>query len=155
MFATNILLAVAWVALTGSPLYTGLPIGFVLGYGMLWITRPAHGDTRYLKRVPRVVGFAFFFLKELLVSTARVTYDVLTPRNHMRPGIIALPLDARTETEILILSSLITLTPGSLSLDVSPDRKVLYVHEMYITDPQETRDKLKKGLERRLLEILR
>lgn len=155
MFVTNVLLALAWVALTGAPLATGFPVGFVLGYGLLWLTVPLHGSSRYPKKVPRVINFTLYFLKELLLSTARVTYDVLTPTHHMRPGIIALPLDARTETEILILSSLITLTPGSLSLDVSADRKVLYVHEMYIRDPAETRALLKHGLEKKLLEVLR
>lgn len=155
MFLTNVILALAWVALTGASLSTGLPVGFALGYGLLWMTRPVHGSSRYLKKVPQVVGFTVYFLRELLVSTARVTYDVLTPRHHMRPGIIALPLDARTDTEILILSSLITLTPGSLSLDISPDRKVLYVHEMYVRDASDAREQLKNGLERRLLEVLR
>lgn len=155
MLLTNVLLALAWVALTGADISTGLPVGFILGYGLLWLTLPLHGSPRYIKKVPQVLGFTVYFLKELVVSTARVTYDVLTPTHHMRPGIIALPLDAQTETEILILSSLITLTPGSLSLDVSADRKVLYVHEMYIRDAAETREQLKQGLERRLLEVLR
>lgn len=155
MFVTNVLLALTWVALTGAPLSTGLPVGFLLGYGLLWLTVPLHGSSRYLKKVPRVISFTFYFLKEMIVSTARVTHDVLTPTHYMRPGIIALPLEARTETEILILSSLITLTPGSLSLDLSADRKVLYVHEMYIRDPGEAREQLKNGLEKRLLEVLR
>jgi multicomponent Na+:H+ antiporter subunit E len=155
MFLTNVLLALAWVALTGSSLGTGFPLGFLLGYGLLWLARPLHGSSGYLKRVPRVVEFTLYFAREVVVSTARVTYDVLTPTHHMRPGIIALPLDARTDTEILILSSLITLTPGSLSLDLSPDRKILYVHEMYIRDAEQERQRLKNGLEKRLLEILR
>lgn len=155
MLMTNLLLALAWVALTGTPLASGLPVGFLVGYALLWLTQPLHGSTRYLRKVPSVIGFLLYFLRELVVSTARVTYDVLTPTHHMRPGIIAFPLDARTETEILILSSLITLTPGSLSVDLSPDRKTLYVHEMYIRDPDESRAQLKNGLEKKLLEVLR
>lgn len=49
----------------------------------------------------------------------------------MKPGVIALPLSARTEMEITLVANLISLTPGTLSLDVSDDRKVLYIHAMF------------------------
>jgi multicomponent Na+:H+ antiporter subunit E len=75
----------------------------------------------------------------------------------MRPGIIAIPLDARTDLEITLLANLITLTPGTLSLDVSADRRVLYVHVMYIDndDIEAVRRSIKDGFERRVLEVLR
>lgn len=73
----------------------------------------------------------------------------------MRPGIIAIPLDARTNEEITVLANLITLTPGSMSLDVSPDRRHLYVHLMYVDDLEESRMEIKRGFERRTLELFR
>jgi multicomponent Na+:H+ antiporter subunit E len=73
----------------------------------------------------------------------------------MRPGIIAVPLDAKTDLEITLFANLITMTPGSLSIDTSDDKKVLYVHAMYMDDPQKYKEELKTGLERKLLEILR
>jgi multicomponent Na+:H+ antiporter subunit E len=73
----------------------------------------------------------------------------------MRPAIIAIPLDARTDVEITLLSNLIALTPGSLGLDVSDDRSVLYVHGMFVDDPEAFCREIKDGLERRLLELLR
>jgi multicomponent Na+:H+ antiporter subunit E len=75
----------------------------------------------------------------------------------MRPGIIAIPLDARTDLEITLLANLITLTPGTLSLDVSADRRVLYIHVMYIDndDIEAVRRNIKDGFERRVLEGLR
>ena len=99
--------------------------------------------------------FAGFFLWQLLLSNLRVAYDVITPRLHMRPGIIAVPLDAKTDQEITLLANLITLTPGTLSLDVSEDRRVLYVHAMFVDSPDEVRDSIKNGFERRLLELIR
>jgi multicomponent Na+:H+ antiporter subunit E len=68
---------------------------------------------------------------------------------------VAVPLDARTDAEIVLLANLITLTPGTLSLDLSDDRTVLYVHAMYLTDPDELRREIKEGFERRVLEVLR
>ena len=72
----------------------------------------------------------------------------------MKPGIIAVPLDATQDGQILLLSMLINTTPGSVALDVSSDRKTLYVHVMYMETPDAARDEIKKGFERRVLEVL-
>jgi multicomponent Na+:H+ antiporter subunit E len=72
----------------------------------------------------------------------------------MRPGIIAVPLDATRDSEILLLAALINLTPGSVALDVSPDRTLLYVHVMYMDDPDTARAEIKEGFERRVLRLL-
>jgi multicomponent Na+:H+ antiporter subunit E len=89
------------------------------------------------------------------MSNLRVARDVLTPKQYMRPGVVALPLEAKTDGEITLLAGLITLTPGTLSLDVSADRKFLYVHSMYIDDPEREKERLKRRFEKRLLEMLR
>ena len=73
-----------------------------------------------------------YFLWELVRANLRLALDVATPRYHMKPGIIAVPLDVTRDSEILLLSMLINTTPGSVALDVSPDRKLLYVHVMYM-----------------------
>ena len=88
-----------------------------------------------------------------MVSSLRVAYDVLTPTLHMRPAIVAIPLDAETDLQITILANFITLTPGTLSLDVSPDRKTLYVHAMYVDDVDAFRREIKEELERRVIEV--
>jgi multicomponent Na+:H+ antiporter subunit E len=102
-----------------------------------------------------VVAFAGFLLRELVLSTLRVAWEVVTPAKKRRQGIIAVPLDARTDLEIAILANLITFTPGTLSLDVSHDRGVLYVHTMFVDDPDELRRDIKDGFERRVLELVR
>ncbi len=110
---------------------------------------------RLIVRLPRLIAFILFYLWELFVSNLRIAYDVLTPRHRMRPGVVAVPLDARTDFEIFAVVNLLTMTPGTLSVDVSTDRKVLYVHVMYFDDPKSFRREVKDGLERRLLEVLR
>jgi multicomponent Na+:H+ antiporter subunit E len=155
MLVLNIFLALAWVALTGGLSAENFFAGFVIGYAVIWLTRDAIGAGGYVMKVPRVIRFALYFLGLFARATWRVTVEILTPRDTMRPAIIAVPLEASTDTEILILSSLITLTPGSLALDVSADRLYLYVHEMYVSDPEQARAEIKNGLERRLLEVLR
>jgi multicomponent Na+:H+ antiporter subunit E len=92
---------------------------------------------------------------ELLKANIEVAYDVITPSFYMAPGIVKIPLDAKSSLEITLLANLITLTPGTLSLDVSDDKKVLYVHVMYLRNKEQFITNIKTGFEKRLLEILR
>jgi multicomponent Na+:H+ antiporter subunit E len=154
-FLWNVLLAVVWALAFGDLSLSNLLIGFVLGYVILWFARGVFPSAEYCARVPRLLEFALYFLWELLLSNLRVAYDVLTPTHHMRPGIIAVPLDATTDGEITLLASFISLTPGTLSLDVSADRRTLYIHAMYLRDPGAEKRRIKTGLERRLLSIVR
>ena len=156
MLLGNMLLALAWAALQGEFSLGILLTGYILGYFILLAlaTGGVLGTSPYIGRVHRAVGLAAFFLWELVRANVRLAYDVATPRYHMRPGIVAVPLDARRDSEVLLLAMLINLTPGSVALDVSPDRKVIYVHVMYIDTPQTARDEIKNGFERRVLEVL-
>jgi len=88
-------------------------------------------------------------------SSLRVGTDILTPRHRARPGIVAVPLDARTDAEIALFANVVSLTPGSLSLEISPDRTRLFVHAMFLDDPESFRRELKQGFERRVLELMR
>lgn len=154
MFLLNILLALVWVSLTGQFSPGNFFFGFLLAYLILWMMRRSGQGSKYFLLVPRWISFLLFFLYELVKANVRVAYDVLTPTHHMKPGIIAIALDARSDTEITLLANLITLTPGTLSLDVSSDRRVLYIHAMYITDVDKVREEIKEGFERRVRELL-
>jgi multicomponent Na+:H+ antiporter subunit E len=115
----------------------------------------ATGSSDYAQRGWRLISFAGFFIRELVLANVRVARDVVSRSQNMRPGVVAIPLSAKTDTEITLLANLISLTPGTLSLDVSDDRSVLYIHSMYIDDPDELRHEIKAGFERRVLEVLR
>jgi len=153
-FALNLLLALIWAIVTGMDM-TNLAAGFVISYLVLWILRPLLGETRYFQKAPRALRFAGFILMELAIANWRVARDVLSFKPRRRCGIVAVPLDARTDAEITLLANLITLTPGSFSLDVSEDRKFLYVHSMFVEDPEDLRREIKNGFERPVLELLR
>jgi multicomponent Na+:H+ antiporter subunit E len=154
MLLLNILLALAWAALMGDFSPPSLLFGFGLGYLLLWLGQQHLQPSSYFARVPRVIGFVFYFLWQLIYANLRVTYDVLTWRHHMRSGVVAIPLDVKTDAEITLLANLLTLTPGSLSLDVSEDRRTLYMHVMYMTDEESVRREVKDGFERRVRELL-
>jgi len=155
LLAIHLLLAVGWAAVNGSFALTTLAAGFALGGFVLWLVRPIYGRADYFERFVAAVRLAAFFVWELVVSCVQVAHDVLTPTHRSRPGVIAVPLDARTPLEITTVAGLITLTPGTLALDVSEDRRTLWVHAMFIDDPERLRRSLKAGMERRVLEVYR
>ncbi len=154
-FLSNILLTFIWVALTGSFAFLNFLFGFVLSFLILWVITIGRGESKYFKILPKTIAFIFFFLYELIKANLQVAYDVVTPKFYMQPGIVKVPLDAKSDLEITLLANLISLTPGTLSLDVSNDKKVLYVHAMYVSDKEKFIQNIKDGFERRLLEILR
>lgn len=156
MLLLNVLLALTWVALTGQFTPANLGLGFALGYVMLQVSRRGDRPAGHFSKLLRGIGFVGFFIWQLASANVQVTYYVIAPHRKMRPGIIALPLEARTDAEITLLANLITLTPGTLSLDVSVDRRVMYIHSMTLGDrPDEFRRQIKEGFERRVLELLR
>ncbi len=153
----NIFLPLVWMALTGAFTFANFAVGFVISTLALWlISSPADVTfIVYLTRFLRFIGFFFFFVWELLVANLRVAVEVLTPGFQMRPAIIAIPLDAESDLEITVLANLITLTPGTLSLDVSPDRKTLYIHAMHVDDVEQFRQDIKQRMERRVMEVFK
>lgn len=156
MLLGNVLLALAWAALQGDFSLWTLVTGHVLGYLILvaLVRGGVLTTSPYVGRVHRVAGLAAYFFYELVKANLRLALDVATPNFHMKPGIIALPLDATQDNQILLLSMLINTTPGSVALDISPDRKTLYVHVMYMDTPDAARAEIKQGFERRVLGVL-
>jgi multicomponent Na+:H+ antiporter subunit E len=154
-FLMNLLLSFIWVALSGSLYYTNFLFGFMIGFFILWIMNREETDRRYFNRVPKTIGFVFFFLYEMIVANIQVAYDVITPKYFFKPGIVRYPLDASTDIEINLLSTMISMTPGTLILDISEDKKSLYIHVMYLKDKETFIAQLKNGFEKKLLEILR
>ncbi len=154
-FLMNLLLSFIWVALTGSLFYSNFIFGYLLGFGVLWIMNRNESDQRYFYRVPKIISFFFFFLYELIKANVQVAYDVITPKYFFKPGIVRYPVNTTTDFEINILATFISLTPGTLIIDISDDKKAIYIHVMYLKDKDQFIKTLKTGVERKLLEILR
>ena len=154
LFLFNITLAVIWAALWGSLTMAQFSLGFLIGFAALWFAQPLFGGTNgYYVRAYRIVRLILFFLYDLCISSIRVAYDVLTPTDLSNPAILEMPLDVKSDFEILLVTNLISLTPGTLSLDVTPDRKTLIVHAMFADDPDEVVRGLKDGMERMVREV--
>ena len=154
LFQINLLLAGGWCALFGTFDPGTFVRGFLLAFAALCLSSPMYGQTAYFRSVLLTARLGAYFLYELTVSSVQVAWDVITPAHRSRPAIVAVPLDIEEPLQITVLANLISLTPGSLSLDVSPDGKTLYVHEMFAEDPDETRRRIKTGFERLVWEAM-
>lgn len=151
----NLLLALIWGALSGDMRISNLALGFLVGYIILFLTQRVYGGSRYFNKVLHITRFLAFFLKEMWVASLRVAHDVLTPTSYHKPGIIAYPLVDLTDFEITFLATIISLTPGTLSMDVSEDRKILFIHAMFIDEVDTLKAEIKERLEEPLLEVMR
>ncbi len=150
MFAVNLILAIVWALATGSLSERNLVFGFVVGMVVLHLLGAAVGDRRYVERLFRIVHLIVIFLRELVSSSVRVTWDVLRPELRMTPAVIMVPLDLTEDAHITLLANLISLTPGTLTIDVADDKRCLYVHAMYGRDPDAVVDEIKRTFEVRI-----
>lgn len=155
MFVTNLGLALLWAAASDRLTIANLLVGYALGYLVLGFAQPLTGPSRYFAKVRQILAFGAYFLYEVVRANLRVAHDVITPTHYARPGVVAVPLAPMRDAEIALLACLVTLTPGTLALEVSEDRRYLFVHAMFIQDPDQTCREIQDGLQRRLLELMR
>ena len=137
---SNLGISVLWVLITGNFTTLNLFFGFGLGYVLLGSMRTEDQDKSYFRKARQSAWFILRFF---------------TPHNYMTPKIIAYELEAETDLEITLFANAVSLTPGTLSLDVSDDRKVLQIHAMYVDDEAKLIKSIRDTLERPLLKMMR
>lgn len=109
----------------------------------------------YIIKIGRLIFFILVYIFGLVKANLLIARDILSLNPKMKPGIIRISMDARSSHEILALANLISMTPGTLSMDVSPDRRYIYVHCMYLYDKEKVKSDIKEKLEKRILKITR
>ncbi|RRA96314.1 Na+/H+ antiporter subunit E [Paenimyroides viscosum] len=155
-FLLNILLTFVWVALTGQLDYSNFVFGYTMGFFILWmVNRSVKANTEYFYRVPKIFAFIILFFYDLLKANYEVTKDVITPNYNMKPGIVKYQMEAKTDFEITMLANMIALTPGTVVIDLSKDKRSMYIHVMYLANKEEFIRRLSNRIEKKLLEIIR
>jgi|SRR5690606_9290039 len=128
--------------------------GWVLGAIIIYAVSRATGVPFYLRRALAAMELLIVFAVEVVKANLKVAYQVLHPGLPVQPGFLALPLDVKTDGQITLLSLLITMTPGTLSVDVAPDRSHLIVHALDVSDPEGAKQDIKTTFERRIMEVM-
>ena len=84
-----------------------------------------------------IISFIVYYLREVILSNISIAVEILTPKHRMTPGILDLKISATKEAEILAISNLISMTPGTLALDYKREENSIRIHTMYYDDPEE------------------
>lgn len=151
----NFILACLWMFLTVSYTPSTFIIGYLLGIGVLLIMRRFFTGRLYIERVWALIVLFFIFIRELVMSNIQVLFAVIRPRMDIKPAIFALETDLKDDWEITLLSSLITLTPGTVVLNISDDQKTLYIHALHVDDVDEAVESIKTSFEKAIVEVSR
>ncbi|WP_417310267.1 Na+/H+ antiporter subunit E [Devosia sp.] len=151
----NIALAFGWALATGSFTLLNLLFGAVIGGLGLWMLREHVSSPKLFPRLRRVASLSFLFTFELIVSALRMARLSLRldMDSHLHPAFIAFPLKATRDAEITLLANLITLTPGTLSVAVSDDKRFLYIHAIDAGDRETFIAELSNGFEKKVMEV--
>lgn len=142
-----------WLSVSGSWTIPNLLFGTlisVLSLGL--IRRHIKAEGEYWLNVIGILKLTLLFFKELAISAWKVAVLVTRKQVEVQPGIFAYPLRVTTDFEITLLANLITLTPGTLSVDVSDDRKTLYIHALDCSDIEANKRDIADGFEQKIME---
>ncbi|WP_257346130.1 Na+/H+ antiporter subunit E [Pseudalkalibacillus decolorationis] len=151
----NLAIGLIWMFLSESYTFVSFLVGFVIGIFLLLLLNRFIPDKFYFHYVIAIWRLILLFIKELLIANIDVLKMVYKPKMDMQPGIIAIPTELKSNWEITLLANLITLTPGTLSVDVSADNRFIYIHAMDVPDIDETINQIKDTFEKAIKDVTR
>ncbi|MFT5542725.1 MAG: multicomponent K+:H+ antiporter subunit E [Glaciecola sp.] len=150
----SVSLLIVWLMLNSTTSLGHILLGSLLGIFIPLLCAPLRVPTPKIKRPLKVVTYVFIVLKDIVVANIEVAFLVVGPMHKIKPGLIAVPLDLPDTLPITVLASTVTMTPGTVSADISADEKWLYVHVLNMpVDEQEVIDWIKQRYESRVKEI--
>jgi len=150
----SVLVFVLWLLLNGVSV-GHLLLGALLAIALPAITRALRPQQPSIANLPAIIGLAAVFLYDIVAANIEVARRILGRESAIRPGFIWVPLELTDRHAITVLSSIITLTPGTLSSDLSPNGRHLLVHCLHLDDADDMVATIKQRYERPLLEIFR
>ncbi|WP_373496746.1 Na+/H+ antiporter subunit E [Aquiflexum sp.] len=156
LFLSNILLATVWLFATGKLTEENFVFGFLISFGILWvITYHRKDSNKYFTVLPRLIVFILFVFWKIILANLQTVKESLYSKSRLSPAIIKFPLDAESDLEITFLANLICLTPGTMVLDVSDDKKVMYIHVIHCNDKAAFIQGIKGDFEKTLIDLMR
>lgn len=150
----TILLVIVWLIIANSFTINSLVLGLILGILIPFFTYPYWPNVPTGFRAGKMLSYIGLVIWDIIVANIEVAWIVVTKRNaDMKSTWVTIPLDLRTPEAITMLAGTITLTPGTVSADLSDEGHCLLVHALDAEDPDAVRDEIKERYERRLKEI--
>jgi multicomponent Na+:H+ antiporter subunit E len=149
----NVLLAVIWCFLLEDFRAVTFVVGYLVGAGVLFVLRRMMGEVVFFRKLTVFLKLAAVFAFEVIVANVQVAWWILRPRLRVQPAMIRLPINLKSDAAITTLAGMISLTPGTISVDVAPDRKSLEVHCLNVGDIPAAKRTIKKLFEDPLREL--
>lgn len=151
----NIIIAITWMFLQNNYTITSFTFGYGIGLVILFILRRFLVFNFYLRRVWAIIKLILLFIIELIKANIDVIKIVLSPKLTNQPGIVAVTTRLDSEVEITLLAALISLTPGTVSMDFSEDSKTIYIHAINVPDKEAMIEDIHNSFERAIKEVTR
>jgi multicomponent K+:H+ antiporter subunit E len=150
----TLLITGVWILLANDFSLGTLVFGLILGVAVPRLTSAYWPDRPHIRLSPAIVEYGLVVLWDIIIANVEVSYLILFRRSdHLRSLFVTVPLDLRTPEAITTLAGTITMTPGTVSADVSADGRALLVHCLDTGDPAATIARIKTRYERRLKRI--
>ncbi|GEL08645.1 Na+/H+ antiporter subunit E [Salisediminibacterium halotolerans] len=149
----NIGLAFIWMLLQNEYTFLSFFIGYIVGVALLYFLRRFLHFDFYFRRVVAFFKLILLFAYKLILSNIDMIRIVLSPSMNIKPGIIAVPTKLRTDWEVTLLANLISLTPGTLTMNFSAGGRILYVHSIHVPDKEKAIQEIHESFEKAIMEV--
>lgn len=149
----SLLLFVVWLLLNNSFSVGHIVLGLVLALLIPWLVKPLQSVRAEISSGWLLLSYILRVLADIVVANFEVAWRVIRPSRYLRPAMIAIPLDLKTRLAITVLTNTISLTPGTVSAEISEDHCWLFVHVLDLENEAELVQQIKQRYEAPLKEI--
>ena len=149
----TVILTVVWLLLVNTLSFGSIILGLLLGWLIPLFTLPFWPERVVIRRPLTLLAFIIIVLKDILVANFIVAGLILRGPRRLKPAFIKLPLELESDLAISLLSNTICLTPGTVSAQLSRDRRYLLVHTLNTDDSEALLHTIKQRYERPLKEV--
>ncbi|SEK29740.1 Na+/H+ antiporter subunit E [Paenibacillus sp. OK003] len=151
----NLIIAFVWMFLNNAWNGVGFLTGYLLGLLLIGSMRRFFPQRFYIVRVWAIIKLIALLFKELVRASIEVIRQIVKPKLDIRPGIFTYQTQLSSDWEVTLLCLLISLTPGSLPLEISGNQRKLFIHALDIKDEQKMSDDIKNTFEKAIMEVTR
>jgi|SRR5699024_1695542 len=149
----NLIISFMWMFLSESYTLLTFTLGYIVGIILLLVLNRFFAERFYLERFYKIILLFYIFIRELILSNIDVVKLVYAKNPNFEPGIFAMPIDVKKNWEITLLANLITLTPGTLSIAISDDNTIIFIHAMHIDEKEQSIYEIKNTFEKAIMEV--
>ncbi|MBU1362131.1 MAG: Na+/H+ antiporter subunit E [Alphaproteobacteria bacterium] len=154
--ALSVLVGVVWMLLVNEITFGALFLAVIVGVVAPLVTSRFWPDRPKIRFGPDLLGYVGIVLWDIVVANFEVAWVILTRSNRdIRSHWLVVPLELRSPEAITVFAGTISLTPGTVTSDVSADGRALLVHALDVDDPEAEVARMKQRYEARLLKVFR